>query len=62
MNDVRDSLSLAMDKLPYFACHKENDLQQLVAVPGGPLNGSFRGQNRGRLHLKRDNKKLKIVD
>ena len=42
MNDVRDSLSLAKNKLPYFAWYKENDLEESVAVPGGPQNRSFK--------------------
>lgn len=46
MNDVRDSLSLAKNKLPYFACYKENDLQGSVAVLGGPQNRSFKDRNR----------------
>lgn len=48
MNDVRDSLSLAKNKRPYFACHKENHLEESVAVPGGPRDTAFEGYKRAQ--------------
>ena len=46
-NEWRSRLLVSSkDKLPNFACYKENDLQGSVAVPWGPQNRSFKDRNR----------------